>query len=91
MPNPKITSPYRPSNGSEGDWFMSKWCRRCVKDSAAMPCGIIARSMALDIGEKGYPREWVEDGDGPRCTAFSDRKPEPPNIIRDKRQIGMQV
>lgn len=47
--------------------------------------------MALNIGEKGYPREWVEDDDGPRCTAFSDRKPDPPNIIRDKRQIGMQV
>lgn len=79
-------SPYCPSNGSEGEWFMSKWCARCVKDTASKPCAIIGRTMSLDVTDKGYPREWVEDDRGPRCTAFSDHRPEPLTIIRDKRQ-----
>jgi len=80
---------YRPSNGSEGDWFMSRFCWKCIKDSEAKPCRIIGRTMALDVDHKDYPREWIEDSDGPRCTAFSDKMPPRPTIIKDKRQIGM--
>lgn len=80
--------PYRPSNGSEGDWFVGRWCERCVK---AKPCAIVGRSMAHSIGEPGYPRQWVQDDDGPRCTAYSGKKPEPSNTIRDKRQIGLPL
>lgn len=81
--------PYRPSNGSEGEWFMAHWCARCVKDTPSKPCRIITLTMALGLDDKGYPREWVEDDDGPRCTAFSDHKADPPSSIRDKRQIGL--
>lgn len=86
MTNKPQATPYRPSNGSEGEWFMSRWCERCVKDMPSKPCRIIGRTMALSVGEKGYPREWIEDDDGPRCTAFADRPKTPLTIIRDKRQ-----
>ena len=72
---------YRPSNGSEGEHFMMAWCARCTKDAAfranpddADGCPIIAETMAFDIDEPGYPREWRQDGpDGPRCTAYEAR------------------
>lgn len=82
---------YRPSNGTEGEWFMSQWCERCVKDRPSKPCSIIGRTMGLETTEKGYPREWVTDDDGPRCTAFQDHEKPKPTIIKDKRQIGMQL
>lgn len=86
------TRKYRPSNGSEGEWFMSKFCERCVKDSEARPCRIIGLTMSLDISHKDYPRAWVEDAEtGPRCTEFSDHKAPAPNVIRDKRQIGLPI
>lgn len=69
MENPK---PYRPSNGSEGDWFMGNWCDRCAKDSEDSPCPIVGASMCFDIDDLEYPREWVRDEAGPRCTAFKD-------------------
>jgi hypothetical protein len=62
---------YRPSNGSEGDWFMAGHCRRCKKDRNG-DCLIIAKAMGFDITEAEYPREWTfKDGD-PTCTAFDD-------------------
>ena len=67
--------PYRPSNGDEGMWFMDKFCDRCRRDDAFQrgvgdSCPIAAASLAFDIEEPGYPSEWIEDEDGPRCTAF---------------------
>lgn len=62
---------YRPSNGTEGDWFMSQFCDRCAKDTEASPCPIIAATMALDVDDPDYPEEWIEDDSGPRCTAFA--------------------
>jgi hypothetical protein len=64
---------YRPSNGTEGDMFMERWCFRCTKDDAEHEryCPIIARSMAHEVGEDGYPGQWIIGDDGqPRCTAF---------------------
>jgi hypothetical protein len=88
----QTTEPYRPSNGSEGDWFMSRFCHRCVKDSESKPCRILGRTFALDVDDKGYPREWItDDAHGPRCTAFADHEKPKPTIIRDKRQIGMPL
>lgn len=77
-------TPYRPSNGTEGEIFMSQWCARCNKDAAhrADPdtgkgCRIIVYSMGFDIGDPNYPKEWVHDetGYGGKCTAFDDTKP----------------
>lgn len=70
---PEKTTRYRPSNGSEGDWFMSQWCDRCIKDRPSRPCPIVSNAMGLDIDHADYPAEWVQTADGPRCTAFSRR------------------
>ena len=57
---------YRPSNGTEGHWFESQWCNRCVKESG---CTILTGAYA---GKS--PKQWVEGDDGPRCTSFQDHK-----------------
>lgn len=80
---------YRPSNGTEGLWFMERWCDHCTKDTKSKPCRILGRTMAFEVTDRSYPRAWIEDEDGPRCTAFSDRPKLPLTIIRDKRQIAM--
>ena len=60
---------YRPSNGTEGQVFYDYWCARCQKDINE-DCPIFAASMAYDIDDERYPKEWVEVEDGPKCTAF---------------------
>lgn len=60
--------PYRPSNGTEGDIFMSKWCFRCIKESG---CTILTGAMA---GKS--PKQWRTDADGPRCNSFQDQSRE---------------
>ncbi len=77
---------YRPSNGSEGMDFMARWCDKCVRDQPSKPCRILGRTMAFDLKDKQYPHEWIEDDNGPRCTAFSDHVKPPLSIIKDKRQ-----
>ena len=37
---------------------------------AAFKAKILAASYAFNVGEKGYPGEWIEVGDDPQCTAF---------------------
>ena len=77
------TRPYRPSNGTEGCWFDDKWCSRCERDRAwredeskGEPCDILGRTLIFNVGETGYPVEWIEDDvpypqpANPRCTAF---------------------
>ena len=69
---------YRPSNGSEGEWFISRWCARCERERAyradpdgGEPCSILSRTFVFAADDPDYPREWREDGpSGPRCTAF---------------------
>lgn len=79
--NDRITiRPYRPGTGTEGACFQEEFCCRCVKDAAVNRhgddpewedgCQILARAYAHDIGEKGYPTEWIVVGDEPQCTAF---------------------
>jgi hypothetical protein len=69
-------APYRPSNGSEGDYFQAKWCDDCQHCGdvglGAWGCKkeIDLMSMAYEIGEPGYPPEWIYGPDGqPMCTA----------------------
>lgn len=63
--------PYRPSNGTEGDIFMSRWCRRCTKDSEVLKiyCPILNGALC---GEQ--PKEWQYMNNKPLCTAFSPRQ-----------------
>lgn len=67
---------YRPSNGTEGDFFMNKFCYQCINDNpdhnAKSPrCNIMTLSMCLDVDDKDYPKEWIYDSeDKPICTSF---------------------
>jgi len=69
---------FRPSCGSEGMDFMDRFCDRCERDAAFQRdpfnndgCSIAAATMALQVDEEGYPKEWIYGDDGePTCTAF---------------------
>lgn len=64
-----MTTPYRPSNGTEGMVFEAHFCDRCARD-AGQDCPIHTAALVFDIGEPEYPAEWVEGEGGPACTAF---------------------
>lgn len=72
-------TPYRPSNGSEGEYFMAKYCEHCKHDAkhrrtddAQYGCKIIVYSFAYNIDDPNYPKEWVYADDGaPTCTKFA--------------------
>ena len=74
---------YRPSNGAEGEFFFSAWCRGCARDKSMSEgfdydecdddqrCDIIGRTFAHDVDDPEYPKEWCYGMDGqPCCTAF---------------------
>lgn len=74
---------YRPSNGTEGDFFHDNWCRQCARDKAMRDgvdvfdcddnelCEIIRLTFAHDVDDPEYPKEWQYGKDGqPCCTAF---------------------
>lgn len=74
--------PYRPSNGTEGMGFIENWCENCVHEADEdKPCQILGRTMAFQIDDPQYPKEWVETESGPKCTAYreigKDCGPEP--------------
>ena len=59
---------YRPSNGTEGDFFIAAQCGNCTKQEG---CRIVLLTMRYHEDDIRYPKEWVSDADGnnPRCTA----------------------
>lgn len=62
----KTLALYRPTNGTEGDCFIAKWCGSCRKEST---CDVVPRAMIFDTSDKEYPREWLEEDGVPRCAA----------------------
>lgn len=81
---------YRPSNGTEGEGFIGKWCANCRAESFDLDddlhCEILGNTMIYADDDPKYPCEWIIDKSGPRCTAFDDIKTEPgkarcPNTI----------
>lgn len=77
----KPAEPYRPCNGSEGEFFMAMWCEECERDKVMsgqatvddadkdpdLYCEILGRSFCSD---EPLP-EWVYGPDGqPCCTQF---------------------
>lgn len=73
-----MSFPYRPSNGTEGCDFEDQWCSRCARDQkfrdnpdSGDGCPIVAATFAFEIDHPDYPKEWIEDEEGPRCTAFT--------------------
>lgn len=73
MSNQK-TKPYRPSSGTEGEYFRGRLCANCRKDTKNNPCRIIFLTMAYDVEDKKYPKQWVYMDDGVTCTAFDDKR-----------------
>lgn len=89
---------YRPSNGSEGEWFMSKFCYRCVHDDYdnEVYCEILTNSMAYNTREEGYPLEyWVYFNDEPTCMNFrergSDNDDSPPPVDPDQLDLFLEM
>lgn len=87
---------YRPSNGSEGMAFTDHWCGRCERDRAFREdegdsCPIVAATMAFDVDDPEYPREWVYGARGPCCTAFvaEGQGAAPSETIHDARQAEL--
>jgi len=87
-----MSNRYRPSNGTEGEWFIGNWCGNCARDKSILEgisldecdddqkCDIIARTFAYDMNHPDYPTEWVRTENGPICTAFvqhGESIPEP--------------
>ena len=71
---------YRPSNGTEGDAFMSFYCEKCSRDpfTEKYTCERLALSMAFEKGDSEYPRDWVTVDGEPTCLAFRLPQPPPP-------------
>ena len=63
---------YRPSNGTEGEMFMEKFCYRCIhEDGDENLCNILSSTFWHDVDDKESPPEWQYGKDGqPLCTKF---------------------
>ena len=66
-----MSRPYRPSNGCEGLDFREEFCFRCARDKNE-DCSILNATMVYMADDPNYPKEWVTDVRGPRCTAFEE-------------------
>jgi hypothetical protein len=65
---------YRPSNGTEGDYFASSYCVHCKRSGPDEPCMIAGAVFFYDVKDESYPTEWQYGADGqPTCTAFEER------------------
>lgn len=63
--------PYQPSNSSDGDWFLNKFCMKCKNcdpdSEGEKQCNILMRSMVYSISDPEYPKEWVYKDGEPIC------------------------
>lgn len=69
----KEWTPYRPSNGTEGECFQAKFCDRCWKNGK-QGCLIAARTQFFDETDPEYPKQWRYANGRPVCTAFESRE-----------------
>ena len=65
--------PYRPSNGTEGDYFIDEFCMNCINcnpdPDGEKQCDILRDTFVFDISDEGYPKQWVyDDNEKPSCT-----------------------
>ena len=88
---------YRPSNGTEGDSFLHRWCIRCERDKSLCSdkdfddsdegerCEILNRTFLHDVDHPEYPTEWQYGKDGqPICAAFVLKGDEIPTVRCDR-------
>ena len=87
---------YMPSNGTEGDIFISKYCSNCRKEKyyhtqkdGDRKCRIFTSTMI----ESSVP-EWIIEDGNPTCTSFDHwdwDKGNPPGIPRGSRKLKGQI
>lgn len=70
-----MSKPYRPSNGTEGEGFISTYCYNCIHENPSNElkphCEILTATMCLGTDDEGYPKEWIYDTNNkPTCTKF---------------------
>ena len=83
-----MSKPYQPSCGTEGMDFMDAFCFRCKRDAAYQAwdrngnkgprpdtCPILDATFLYRVTDPEYPKEWITDEAGPRCTAYEAEKP----------------
>lgn len=95
---------YRPSNGSEGEGFMSEFCLQCIHDNpdpnSPKKCEILTATMFFYPTDPEYPKEWIYKDGKPRCTNFvrwdwdNDGDPDDPHnpkapVIPDPNQLDL--
>jgi hypothetical protein len=95
-----MSKSYRPSNGTEGDAFMGRWCGSCQRNAAyddgcgGAGCEIAVRALAFNEDDPEYPAEWAMRDGEPVCTAWQPISDEAGiidevGIIPDARQADM--
>lgn len=86
------TKQYYPSNGTEGDAFMSYWCARCKRDpySRSMKsktcCRIVTRSM-----DGHHPKQWIYKDGNPTCTSFVSLKTRKQMVRKRKKRQQLEL
>lgn len=96
---------YQPSNGTEGEIFMDKFCNRCKREKFThtlndddAKCPILTQTMVVSVQDEQYPTEWIYDEhDNPTCTAFSlhiwhdldGNIKEPEEVTNDPNQLNL--
>lgn len=66
----QVGQKWRPSNGTEGEIFISSWCFECQRDSE-QDCPIVAATFIYDVDDEKYPQQWQYGADGqPKCTEW---------------------
>lgn len=71
-----MSDSYYPSNGTEGDVFMSNNCYKCYKTYG---CTILANSL---VGKR--PKQWIhKENHNAICTSFRETKPKRSKIKID--------
>lgn len=66
---------YIPSNGTEGEWFIDKYCMNCLhcdpNPEGPKQCDILGRTLVYGVDDPEYPSEWCYDeNDKPQCTNY---------------------
>lgn len=66
---------YQPSNGTEGEYFIDKFCMNCIHcdpdPNGKKQCDILCATFVYSVKDSEYPKEWVyNENDEPVCTAW---------------------
>ena len=65
---------YQPSNGTEGEAFISTYCMNCINEewmhdnNSNKKCEILSNTMIYNVKDKEYPKQWCYKDGKPTCT-----------------------